>query len=400
MSTLSGTRQAAGNSPAQLRPRSTPAPDRPLPDGTSPHLVLVAPPYYEVPPSGYGGVEAVLADLADALVDRGHRVTLLGVGRPGTRARFVAVSDTPAAARLGEPFPEVVHALAVRRAVEQLHAADPVHLIHDHTFAGALNAPAFRRLGIPSVITVHGSVDSELADYYREIGDSAGLVAISDRQRDLAPDLNWVGRVHNALHPGDWPFSATKGDYALFLGRFSPDKGPDLALHAAHEAGVPLVLAAKCSEPGERRYFEETIRPLLGPGDTVVGEADTTRKRALLAGARCLLFPVRWEEPFGMVLIEALACGTPVVALRAGAVPEIVTHGVTGLIADDPAALPAALHRVTALDPYDCRRAAETRFGVDGLAAGYEAAYRTVLLRHRNGRPAVARRPAPVGGRA
>ncbi|UGT62099.1 glycosyltransferase family 4 protein [Nocardia asteroides] len=386
MSTMSGTRQAAVGSPVPPGP-----PDTPGPEGSRLHIALVAPPYYEVPPSGYGGVEAVLADLADALVVRGHRVTLLGVGRPGTSARFVAVSDTPAAARLGEPFPEVVHALAVRRAIEQLHASDPVDVIHDHTFAGALNAPAFARLGIPAVITVHGSVDSELADYYREIGDSAGLVAISDRQRALAPDLNWVGRVHNALRPADWPFEPVKGDYALFLGRFSPDKGPDLAIRAAHAAGVPLVLAAKCSEPMERRYFEQTVRPLLGPTDTLVGEADATAKRTLLAGARCLLFPVRWEEPFGMVLIEALACGTPVVALRAGAVPEILTHGVTGMIADDPAELPAALHRVTALDPRDCRRAAETRFGVERLAAGYEHAYRAV----RAGRAAV-----PVGGRA
>ena len=237
---------------------------------------------------------------------------------------------------LGKPFPEVVHALKVRRAVERLATTVGVDIVHDHTLAGPLNAVAYRELGIPMVVTAHGPVHGDLHDYYRDLGSDVNLVAISDRQRALAPDVNWVGRVHNAVRIDDWPFRADKEDYALFLGRFAPDKGPELALRAAHQADVPLVLAGKCTEPDEKAYFRETIRPLLGDGDYLLGQADAPAKRSLLGGARCLVFPVQWEEPFGMVMIEAMACGTPVVALRKGAVPEVVVDGVTGFICDDP----------------------------------------------------------------
>jgi glycosyltransferase involved in cell wall biosynthesis len=353
-------------------------------DGRRPRVVLVAPPYFDVPPKAYGGVEAVVADLADTLVARGHQVTLIGAGEPGTAARFVPVWEETIPDRLGEPYPEIVHAMKVRRAVERLVATEGVDVIHDHTFAGPLNAPAYDRLGIPTVITVHGPVDDpDLARYYRELagGGTGGvhLVAISDRQRSLAPDLPWVGMVHNALRPEDWPFRRDKEDYALFLGRFNPQKAPHLAPDAAHEAGVPLVLAGKCAEPEEKEYFEREIAPRLTDRDRYVGVADATAKRELLARARCLLFPVRWEEPFGMVMIESMVCGTPVVALRGGAVPEVVVDGVTGLVLDDPAGLPGALTRVRDLDPAACRAHVVENFGVDKLGAGYEAVYHHVL---------------------
>ena len=342
-------------------------------------VALVAPPYFDVPPKAYGGVEAVVADLADSLVARGHSVTLLGAGKPGTRARFVPVWDRTVPERLGEPLPEVVHAAAVRREVERLAAAEGLDLVHDHTLAGPLNAPAFAAMGLPTVATVHGPVDTDMRRYYRELGGDVGLVAISERQRVLAPELNWVATVHNALRLRDWPFRSRKEDYALFLGRFHPDKAPHLALDAAHAAGVPLVLAGKCAEPVEKEYFEAEVRPRLTDRDHVFGVADAAEKRNLLCAARCLLFPIRWEEPFGMVMIEAMACGTPVVALRAGAVPEVVVDGVTGLVRDDPGELVAALRDVRDLDPAACRAHVAARFDVDGLGAGYEAAYRRAL---------------------
>lgn len=338
-------------------------------------IVLVAPPYFDVPPTGYGGVEAVVADLADALVARGHQVTLLGAGRAGTAARFMPLWDRTLPDRLGQPYPEVMNALKVRRAVACIAAADGIDIVHDHTFAGPLNAPAYRGLGITTVVTVHGPIDDDLYPYYRELGDEVGLIAISDRQRELAPDLNWVGRVHNALRVQDWPFRADKQDYALFLGRFAPYKGAHLAVRAAHEAGIPLVLAGKCDEPAEKAYFEQEVRPLLTDSDHFFGPADAVSKRKLLAGARCLLFPVLWEEPFGMVMIEAMACGTPVVALRGGAVPEVVIDGVTGLIRDRPAELPAAIERAASLDPAACRRHVAANFGVAQFGSGYEQIY-------------------------
>ncbi|PXX64100.1 glycosyltransferase involved in cell wall biosynthesis [Nocardia tenerifensis] len=342
-------------------------------------IAMVVPPYFDVPPKAYGGVEAVVADLVDSLVARGHDVTLLGAGEPGTKATFVPLWDAICPERLGEPFPEVLHALRARRAIEKLAADDSIDLVHEHTFAGPLNAPAYRGLGLPTVVTVHGPVQGECHEYYREMGDEVSLVAISDRQRELAPDLNWAGRVHNALHPEEWPFRADKDDYALFLGRFNECKAPHLALEAAHAAGIPLVLAGKCSEPPEIKYFKEQVRPLLTDQDHVFGLADATDKRKLLAGAKCLMFPIRWEEPFGMVMIESMVCGTPVVALRGGAVSEVIVDGVTGRVCDDPAELTAAIAEVQTMDPAACRAHVEANFGSDTLGRGYEQVYRKLM---------------------
>jgi glycosyltransferase involved in cell wall biosynthesis len=345
--------------------------------------VLIAPPYFDVPPPAYGGVEAVVADLADALVERGHSVTLVGAGRPGTSARFIPVWDKIIPERLGEPFPEVVHAAVTRRAVEELANSSGVDVVHDHTLAGPLNAPAYAAMDLPTVVTMHGPVDDDLCRYYGALGSDISLVAISERQRQLAPDLNWVGMVHNALRVESWPFSRDKGDYALFLGRYHPDKAPHLALEAAHAAGLPLVLAGKCAEPQEKEYFDREIRPRLTPNDHVFGLADARQKRELLVGAQCLLFPVQWEEPFGMVMIEAMACGTPVVALRGGAVSEVVDDGVTGIVCEHPEELPDALRHARKLDPADCRQRVIDHFNSEQLGAGYEMAYRQSLARMR-----------------
>ncbi|MCV7258456.1 glycosyltransferase family 4 protein [Mycobacterium shimoidei] len=369
------------------------------PDSAHPlRIVLVAPPYFDIPPKGYGGVEAVVADLADMLVARGHSVTVIGAGEPGTAAKFVPVWDRTLPDRLGEPYPEVMHALKVRSAIARIAAGDGVDIVHDHTFAGALNTPTYRALEVPTVVTVHGPIDDDLHPYYRELGRDAGLVAISDRQRQLAPDLNWIGRVHNALRIDDWPFQADKGDYALFLGRFAPYKGAHLAVQAAHEAGISLVLAGKCNEPAEKQYFEDCVRPLLTDSDHVFGEADAVSKRKLLAGARCLLFPVQWEEPFGIVMIEAMACGTPVVALRGGAVAEVVVDGTTGFVCEQPDELAAAIARTDAIDPHVCRRHVATHFEVAQLGYGYEQIYRKALRHHlvQSGPPATAEPITPV----
>jgi Glycosyltransferase len=363
--------------------------DRPL------RIAMVVPPYFEVPPKAYGGVESVVADLTDALMARGHEVTLIGAGAQKTGTRFIPVWPRTVPERLGEPFPEVVHAALVRRAIRRLAARHGLDIVHDHTLAGPLNAPAYAALGLPTVVTVHGPVNGDLHQLYSALRDDIHLVAISDRQRQLAPELNWAAMVHNAVRVETFPFRADKGDYALFLGRFHPEKAPHLALEAAHAAGIPLVLAGKCAEPIEKEYFEREVRPRLTDRDVVFGVADAEAKRRLLAEARCLLFPVQWEEPFGMVMIEAMSCGTPVVALRGGAVPEVVVDGVTGFVCDDPAQLPDALRRLPEIDPAACRQRVVDHFDVDRLGAGYEAAYRRILSR-----TAAVTTPAGAGGDA
>ena len=352
-----------------------------MPTARSLHIGMVAPPWFKMPPSGYGGIEWMLYWLVEGLTRRGHEVTLVGAGDSRTSARFIQTYEQAPSERIGEPFPEVVHAAA---AWEALHDAR-VDLVHDNSLAGPLLAAG---RGVPTVVTAHGPVDGEIGQFYRLLSPIVSLVAISDAQRRIAPDLSWVGTVHNCIPVDEYPFRDQKEDFAVWLGRMNPEKAPHLAIEAARSAGMPLVLAGKCSEPAEKEYFEREIAPRLGDGIHWTGEADTERKKDLLARARCFVFPIQWEEPFGIVMVEALACGTPVVALRAGSVPEVVVEGATGFIRDDPAELPEAMRAVGQLDSRECRRRAEEHFSVPAMVSGYEIVYRKVLDRSPSGKVA------------
>src|SRR5579864_1521201 len=346
-----------------------------MPDYADPlRIAMVAPPWFEVPPPAYGGVEAVVADLVDDLAARGHEVTLIGAGPHLTGAqRFIPLWPEPPSERLGDPFPEVVHAAMVAEVLDDLD----VDVVHDHTLAGPLLG---RGRQVPTIITVHGPVNGEEGRYYRALGETVRLVAISEAQRAHAPGLAWAATVHNAIRPSTFPFQADKEDFVLFLGRMHPNKGPHLAIDAARAAGLPIVLAGKCVEPIELAYLEQEIKPRLGKDTELFGVADAAAKRDLLARACCMLFPICWEEPFGLVVIEAMACGTPVVALRRGAVPELVVHGQTGIIVDTPDELPDAIAQARTLDPAACRAHVAARFNTELMAARYEEAYRRVLV--------------------
>jgi glycosyltransferase involved in cell wall biosynthesis len=370
------------------------------PDFAAPlRIAMVAPPYFDVPPPAYGGVESVVADLVDDLAARGHEITLIGVGKHLTRAhRFIPLWSGPQSERLGEPFPEVVHAARVANVLDDLD----VDVVHDHTLAGPLLG---RGTQVPTIITVHGPVIGDEGEYYRALGRSVRMVAISEAQRSHAPELPWAATVHNAIRASTFPFRADKEPFALFLGRMNTTKGPHLAIDAARAAGLPIVLAGKCSEPVEKAYFEQEIKPRLGSDTEIFGVADAAAKRDLLSRACALLFPICWEEPFGLVMIEAMACGTPVVALRRGSVPEIVVDGVTGIITDSPEQLPGAIDLARQLDPAACQAHVAARFTTELMAARYEDAYRRVLAeaaiaagtRMPAGRAPVAGRPLPSG---
>jgi glycosyltransferase involved in cell wall biosynthesis len=353
-------------------------------------IAIVAPPWFHVPPDGYGGIEAMVADVVDGLVERGHEVCLVAAGRPGTRAqRFVASYDEPPSERLGEPLPEVLHAATLAHALAEFEP----EVVHDNTLAGPLTAPMRR---VPTVVTTHGCVTGEPGRYLEVLGDAVHLVAISDAQRRAAPRLNWAGRVHNAIDVGSFPVGCGSDGYLLWLGRFCPDKGAHLAIDAARAAGWSLVLAGKLNEPAERRYFDEAVRPRLGSGVTYVGEADAAMKRELYGAAAALLFPICWEEPFGLVMIEAMACGTPVIAFRRGSVPEVVDHGVTGLVIDDPEELVGAIRRIGDLDRAACRHRVERHFDLPVMIDGYERVFRHLA----DGRSAPGVRASRRRGRA
>lgn len=335
---------------------------------------MVAPPWFQIPPQGYGGTEAVVAALADQLALRGHHVTLISAGPNGTRAQeHVQVFEHPPSELLGRsPMPEVIAAAEAARALQDFE----LDIVHDHSLAGPLLAAGRR---VPTVTTMHGPVSGLNGEYFRRLGTSVDIIAISDAQRRQAPDLNWIGTVHNAVDVASFPFTATKEPFLLWLGRFSPDKGAHLAIDAAKAAGRRIVLAGKLNEAPEREYFEAHVKPRLGQDADYLGEADAVLKRELFSKASALLFPIQWEEPFGMVMAEAMACGTPVVATRRGSVPEVVCDGVSGIIVDDVSSMPEAISRAEQLNPQHVRNWAEACFDLPVMAEGYERIYQALV---------------------
>lgn len=341
-------------------------------------VAMVAPPWYEIPPSTYGGIEQVVAGLADGLVNRGHRVHLFGTGRDRTRANFHQTYSEPPAPGSGGTLPELIQAATTARLLAELDhqvSAGRCDLVHDHSLAGPLLA---RGRDVPTVVTMHWPAVGDLARYFRELGGTIGLVAISESQRRLAPDLPWIGTVYNGVDVDRFPYRTDKDDYVAFLGRYGHEKSPHLAIDAAREAGLPIRLAGKCTDPPELDYYATHIQPRAGSDAEHLGQLGFAAKTDLLAGARCLVFPSCWEEPFGLVMIEAMACGTPVVALDHGSVPEIVVDGVTGFVCKDPSDLPAAIRDAKRLDPAECRRHVKQRFDLGVMLAGYERLYRQV----------------------
>jgi glycosyltransferase involved in cell wall biosynthesis len=337
-------------------------------------IALLAPVWFAVPPKGYGGIELVVSLLADGLVERGHDVTLFASGDSATKATLRSAYERAPSDRLGALAPELNHALAC------LERSDEFDLVHDLTgLAGAALAGASRA---PIVHTIQCALDEEARAILRRaarVRPSLRLVSVSLSQQRASPTLPWIASCPNGIDLAAYPFCPRRGEYLLFLGRIHPTKGPQHAVAVARASGLPLVIAAKVREPCEQAFFEEAIRPALGHGIEYVGEVGLEAKVRLLRGARALLFPIEWEEPFGIVMIEAMACGTPVVATRRGAVGEVVVDGRTGVIVDDPSELLGAVERVDQIDRAECRAHVAASFSAERLLDNYEAVYETVL---------------------
>ena len=340
-------------------------------------IAHVAPLYERVPPMLYGGTERVVYYLVEEQVRRGHDVTLFASGDSRTGGALVA--PIPHALRLdgaagGDPLAS--HMVELAQVFER---SDEFDLIHCHVDFIAF--PFTRLVRTPTVHTLHGRLDLPHARPLLRHFNEVPLVSISDAQRRPLDglDLTWAATVYHGLPIETYRCGTGRGGYLAFLGRISPEKRPDLAILAARQAGVPLKVAAKV-DPVDRPYFEREIEPLLtGPGVEFLGEIGEGDKQAFLGDATALLFPIDWPEPFGLVMIEALACGTPVIARPCGAVPEIVTPDLTGFLADTVDELAEGIRRLGRIDRAVCRREAEDRFSVSRMVDDYDTVYEVLV---------------------
>ena len=355
-------------------PRSTPRP-RPL------RVAMLAPPWLSVPPRGYGGVESVVSALTEALVRRGHDVTLFCAPGSVSSATVATILDEQHPDEIERSLYEVDHVARAFQAIDDARELHGFDVIHDHCGFTALAMAD--RIATPIVHTLHGQFTPATAAFYVKHAHKAVLVGVSRAQLASAPSaLAPFEVIPNPIDVSVWPLCERKQDYVLWVGRMTPEKGPHRAIAAALEAGVPLILAGVI-QPGQQAFFDSEVAPHID-GDRVrfVGEVGGAEKVSLFARARGLLMPIRWEEPFGMVMVEAMACGTPVIAFPEGAARELVTDGTAGFLVDDERAMAAAIGRLSTISPRDCRRWVAAHCDVDVVAAAYEQTYRAVASAH------------------
>jgi glycosyltransferase involved in cell wall biosynthesis len=332
-------------------------------------IAQVAPLVEAVPPKLYGGTERVVAYLTDALVELGHDVTLFASGDSSTQAKLVPI--WPRALRLDPDVRDPFAPLIMQLGTVSRHAQefDVIHMHLDYS-----GFPTLRLLDVPSVTTLHGRLDlPELPPLYNMYKDVA-VVSISDSQREPLPEANYVETIYHGL-PKQLLKVGPGGEYLAFLGRISPEKAPDAAIRIAAKAGMPLKIAAKVDRV-DQEYFKSTIEPLLGQGDVeFIGEIAEHQKSEFLGNAAALVFPINWREPFGLVMIEAMACGTPVIAFNNGSVPEVLQNGLTGYIVNNEAEAVEALKQIHKLDRSRIRAEFDRRFTAHTMAQNYLKLY-------------------------
>ncbi len=353
-------------------------------------IAQVAPLYESVPPKLYGGTERIVSYLTEELVKQGHDVTLFASGDSMTQARLVPVC--PRALRLDAQCVDQLahHVLLLEAVMAMRHQFDVIHFHIDY-----LHFPLTRAMGWTSLSTLHGRLDIAdlvpLYQTYREVPVSS----ISNAQREPLPWLNWQGTVYHGLPESHYEFSPESNGYLAFLGRTSPEKGLDQAIEIAKRTGMPLKVGAKI-DGADAEYFESCLKPLMANGDVeFLGEIGFPEKNELLGGAAALLFPIVWPEPFGIVMIEAMACGTPIIAYSQGSVPEVVDNGVTGYVVSDLEAAVKAVQEVDSFDRAACRRRFEERFTASRMSSQYLRLYETLV--RSQGEPIPTSSGVPIG---
>ncbi len=347
------------------------------------HIAIVAPPWYPIPPVGYGGIEIVLDLLVKELRAQGDRVTLYAC--EGTRD---AVTLAPAGweADLGKEFHEMRSVTYAARVLEDLSNRKDVDLIHDHAGWSSLLGLAFSGSPAPILHTVHGPIYEQQSTTYKAVGNRVGLVAISNDQKQSASDLNWAGTVYNAVDLPSLAYGSreAKQPYLLSLARITPEKGQHIAIEVAKRSGMRLIMAGKVGErDSEREYFEKEIAPHIdGTNIMYIQNVAGRDKAKVLAHATALLAPVTWPEPFGLYIAEAMVSGTPVIGLRKGSVPELVTEGITGFVCDDADSMVERVKDVTGIDTQACARRAREQFSPQAMARNYRALYEKTIVEH------------------
>ena len=343
-------------------------------------IAIIAPPWVPVPAPAYGGTEAVLDQLARGLQQAGHDVLL--VCHPHSQCPVEKVSVVPAedTVRMGRASIELEHAIGAYALVQQCE------VVHDHTLAGPVYAARFPELAV--VTTNHNAFTRTYNALYAAVAPQVAVVAIS-KSHATSTHVPVDAVVYHGVDIADFPIGAGDGGYVALLGRMAANKGVHRAIAVARAAGLPLKIAAKMREPHERAYFEEFVEPHLGDDVHYLGEVDAAGKLELLASAAALVNPIEWREPFGMAMLEALACGTPVVGCPQGAAPEIVEHGITGYLGDSDDELVAGLRALDRIDRGRCRESVRQKFSVEQMVAGYLEVYE----RQRNRRAGTAISP-------
>jgi len=340
-------------------------------------IAQVAPLSESVPPKRYGGTERIVSYLTEELVRQGHDVTLFASGDSATRARLVAACRR--SLRLNDRCIDWMahHVLMLEQVFQRAHEFDVVHFHIDY-----LHFPLSRRASLPHVTTLHGRLDlPDLVPLYEQFRDMP-VLSISNAQREPLPWANWQATIYHGLPEDLFRFRPKPGSYLAFLGRISPEKRVDRAIEIAKRAGIPLKVAAKV-DPVDKDYFEREIEPVLRDSAVeYVGEISDGEKDEFLGNAYALLFPIDWPEPFGLVMIEAMACGTPVIAYDGGAVSEVIEEGRTGFIVKELKDAAEAVRRVPELSRACCREAFEKRFTAARMASNYLQVYERVIRQH------------------
>ncbi len=336
-------------------------------------IAQVAPLYESVPPRTYGGTERIVSYLTEELVAQGHEVTLFASGDSVTAAQLIAARKR--ALRLDNVFDPLPHHYVMLEEV--FERASRFDIIHFHT--DYLHFPLARRHPIPHLTTLHGRLDiADLMPVYKKFSEMP-VVSISNAQRKPLPRANWQQTIYHGLPLELYDCGEKPGDYLAFIGRISPEKRLDRAIEIAARSGMRLRIAAK-TDAADHDYMEQVIRPILSNSSAeFIGEIGDKDKKGFLANAYALLFPIDWPEPFGLVIIEAMACGTPIIAYRCGSVPELIQDGITGYIVDDIEGALHALRKIPAFDRRRCRRVFEERFSASRMAQDYLNVYRRVI---------------------